>query len=99
MRDWKIWIIAFVVEVVLLAIGLYLAGTNASLGDGILIALTQLPGSYLSEILLWETATNIWAYMFTAIFQTLFFGTVLHAAKFVKNKVINPSPARPDPPK
>ena len=97
MRAWRFWLAVFGIELVLTAIGLYLDRTDASLGDGILIGLTQLPGSYLSGALLWENATAVWYYVMTILFQTALFGTVLHVVQFVRSKFTNATNARPEP--
>jgi hypothetical protein len=99
MRDLKLWVVALGVEAVLLAIGTHLDRTNTSLGAGIALALTQLPGSYLSELVVSNTAPQWLFDMLMFIVQTLVFGTVLHVIKFLKCKVANASNARPEPPK
>ena len=87
MRDLKLWAVAIVVEALLLAIGIHLERSNASLGAGIALALTQLPGSYLANFIV-SSAAPLWlfdAVMFTI--QTAVFGTGLHVLKFLRNKV------------
>lgn len=99
MRDCKLWYIAFGLEGVLLAIVLHFDRANASLGAGIMLALTQLPGSYLSELMVSNTAPQWLFDLLMFSIQTLLFGAALHLIKFVKRKVTNVSNARPEPPK
>lgn len=99
MRDWRLWFIAFGSEGILLAIVFYFDRTNVSFGAGIALALTQLPGSYLSELMVSNTGPQ-WLYdplMFSI--QTLLFGATLHLAKFVKGKIKDASNTRPESPK
>lgn len=90
MRDRKLWLIAISVELVLMAIGLYLEWTKATLGEAMLPALTQLPGTYLSVLLLPEVMPPFWLYVLTFVFQTVFFSMVLHLGQFVVKKLRTP---------
>lgn len=87
MRNRTLWCIAFSLELMLMCVGLYLEHANATLGEILLPALTQLPGSFLSVQLLPETIPPYWLYVLTFILQTVFFSMVLHLAKAIFVKI------------
>lgn len=83
----KIWLAALLTETAFLLLGYYLEYTNASLGANIAVGLTQLPGSYLSGLLVGR-ASPLWlfdALMFSM--QVMFFGVVLHLLAYARRLV------------
>lgn len=90
MRRRKLWLIAISVELVLMVINLYLVWTSAPLGKAMLPALTQFPGTPVSNLLLPQAAPEFCFYLLTFFSQTVFFSMVLHLGGFVVKKLRTP---------
>ena len=83
----KIWFMALLTETAFLLLGYYLEYTNASLGTGIAVGLTQLPGSYLSGLLV-STASTLWLFdILMYVIQVLVFGIALHLIVYIMRLV------------
>jgi hypothetical protein len=87
MRYRTLCIVALCSEAVLYLIGLHLERSNASLGEGIAIAITQMPGSRVAQLLFGTSASLALLDTVMFVIQTVLFSLVLCALKFSKNRL------------
>jgi hypothetical protein len=92
MRSVIVWIAAICVEGILYALGNYLERTHASLGAGIAVGLTQLPGSFIGDLVL-PRSSPLWLFdLVMCGVQVVAFSIFFHLVLLLRAKLRNPVP-------
>ena len=81
-----IWTVAITIEACLYIVGTSAESSGVSVGGGIALALTQLPGSYVARILV-PSWTPLWCFdVVMFVTQATVFAGAIYSALFIKGR-------------